>query len=263
MPTIQCVTTVGEIAEAVADRTRMDAAPEWDPVGIQIGDPGAQVDRIAICHEVTEDVVRAIEASPVDLLVSYHPLLFAKTNRVRAGRSPEARTFRLIRQRVNLIVTHTDFDSAEGGASDALAHVFRLRNVEPFGADQESGLPPIGRVGGFEGTLAVLDAIASDTFGHTGLRISGDRNGQLNRVSVVPGSGASFIDHAATVSDAIVTGDVSHHAAVRALDLGLAVVDPGHTATERPGMESLVGMIAEITGLDVVDLTTLDPRTWS
>jgi putative NIF3 family GTP cyclohydrolase 1 type 2 len=64
------------------------------------------------------------------------------------------------------------------------------------------------------------------------------------------------------VADALVTGDVSHHGAVRALDLGLAIVDPGHTATERPGMRSLVQFVTAIEGIEVLDLTGLDPRTW-
>jgi putative NIF3 family GTP cyclohydrolase 1 type 2 len=50
---------------------------------------------------------------------------------------------------------------------------------------------------------------------------------------------------------------------VHALDLGLAVVDPGHIATERPGITALVTMVADVVGGDVVDLTDLDPQTWS
>jgi putative NIF3 family GTP cyclohydrolase 1 type 2 len=55
---------------------------------------------------------------------------------------------------------------------------------------------------------------------------------------------------------------VPHHRVVAARDLGLAVVDPGHVATERPGMAALVGLLAEVTGLDVIDLTVHDPQTW-
>ena len=50
--------------------------------------------------------------------------------------------------------------------------------------------------------------------------------------------------------------------AVRALDLGLAVVDPGHIATERPGMKALVKLVADVTSGSVADLTRLDPQTW-
>jgi putative NIF3 family GTP cyclohydrolase 1 type 2 len=104
--------------------------------------------------------------------------------------------------------------------------------------------------------------MTSDAFGSNGLRVNGDRSGTLAKVAVVPGSGSEFIDAAASLADALVTGDVSHHRAVRAADLGLAIVDPGHIATERPGMRVLVRLMSEIAG-DVTDLTGIDPTTWS
>lgn len=256
------MTTVSQVAEALAERTRPENAAAWDPVGLQIGDPGASVATVAVCHEVTEEVVRRLEVAPVDLLVTYHPLLFAPTNRLIAGRSAEARAYRLIRQGVSLLVTHTDFDASPGGTADALANVFDLRDVEHFGGDEDEGVPAIGRVGEFQGTLGVLDAMATDTFGSNGLRLTGSRAKELRRVAVVPGSGSDFVERAAAVADALVTGDVSHHRAVRATDLGLAIVDPGHIATERPGMTALVKLVDELARV-TLDLTGIDPTTWS
>ena len=255
--------TVADIVAELATRTRPENAAAWDPVGLQLGDAGAGVSTVAVCHEVTEAVVAAVEESPVDLLVSYHPLLFAPTRRIVAGRSPEARAFRLIRAGTALLVAHTDFDAAPGGAADSLASALGLSGVEPFGGDEEVGDPPIGRVGKLSGKLAVVDARVSDLFGSSGLRVHGDRNMVVERVAVVPGSGSSLIEAAAEVADVLVTGDVSHHSAVRALDLGLAVVDPGHTATERPGMRSLASIVSGVGEVTVRDLTGLDPKTWS
>lgn len=260
--TIRIVPSVSEFTLSLADKTRSDRAAPWDPVGLQLGDPAAEIETVAVCHEVTEEVVARLEELPVDLLVTYHPLLFAPTNRLVDGRSAESRARRLIRLGVNLVVTHTDFDMVEGGAADSLAAVFGLREVLPFGEDEERGLLSIGRVGEFEGTLSVLDAMSSDAFGSNGLRVSGDRRWRLERVAVVPGSGAEFVEAAAELADALVTGDVSHHRAVRAADLGLAIVDPGHVATERPGMRALVDLVAEIFPV-TQDLTGIDPTTWS
>lgn len=257
------VSTVRQIAEAIAERTGPGSTPAWDPVGLQIGDLDAGVGSVAVCHEVNEAVVQHLEESPVDLLVSYHPLLFTPTTRVLAGTSPGARSYRLIRSGVSLLITHTDFDSAPGGTADALASFFDLRDVDGFGEEPDTGLPAIGRVGGFQGSLGTIDAMLVNEFGPAGLRVSGDRESDVERLAVVPGSGSSFIEAAADAgAQALVTGDVSHHRTVAARDLGLAVVDPGHTVTERPGMKALATMVTEVTGIDVVDLTTIDPRTW-
>lgn len=260
--TIRGVVTVSDITRALAELTQPEKAAEWDPVGLQLGDPAASVETVAVCHEVTEEVVAQLEQNPVDLLVTYHPLLFTPINRLISGRSAQARAYRLIRAGTSLVVTHTDFDMAEGGTADTLAKVYGLLDLEPFGGDEERGVPAIGRVGEFEGSLGVLDAMTADAFGSNGLRVSGDRHTELERVAVVPGSGGALIDAAAEVADALVTGDVSHHQAVRALDLGLAIVDPGHIATERPGMKSLVKMVNEVANV-TRDLTGVDPTTWS
>lgn len=253
---------LSDLLAHLAERTRPELAASGDPVGLQLGDPTDRVGRVGVCHEVTEDVVSAAIASPVDLLITYHPLLFTPTNRIIGGRSPEARAYRLIQASVALLVVHTDFDAAPGGTADALAGIFNLRDLEPFGEDEDAGIPAIGRIGEFGQSLDVLEAITTDAFGIAGLRVSGDRDQILNKVAVVPGSGADFIDIAAGHADAIVTGDVSHHRVVHALDRGLAVVDPGHTATERPGMAALVALAATIPEVEVVDFTDIDPETW-
>lgn len=254
--------SVADIASTLAARTQPEQTPDWDPAGLQLGDPGANVDRVGVCHEVTEEVVAALEEDPVDLLVTYHPLLFTPTNRILAGRSAGARSYRLITAGVNLLVTHTDFDAATGGTADALATFFDLGDVQAFGVDPDTGLGAIGRYGSFLGTLGTIDAMLSDRFGPVGLRVSGDRESQVETVAVVPGSGGSFIEAAAEVAQVLVTGDVSHHRTVAARDLGLAIADPGHIATERPGMAALVEMVGEVSDMEVVDLTGLDPRTW-
>jgi putative NIF3 family GTP cyclohydrolase 1 type 2 len=90
------VVTVTEIATHIAARTHPENTPEWDPVGLQLGDPGAEVGTVGVCHEVTEEVLVRLAETPVDLLVTYHPLLFNPINRLLAGRSAAARAYRLI-----------------------------------------------------------------------------------------------------------------------------------------------------------------------
>jgi dinuclear metal center YbgI/SA1388 family protein len=255
--------TVEDVAAALAAVTDPSGTPDWDPAGLQLGDPTTPVETVGVCHEVTDQVVARLEHRPVDLLVTYHPLLFTPGTSLLAGRSAGGRAYRLITAGVALLVTHTDFDATQGGTADSLAALFALRHVRPFGADLDSGLPAIGRYGQFDGTLAAIDAIVSDQFGAAGLRITGDRDDEVESVAVVPGSGSAFIQEAAEVATVLVTGDVSHHRAVAARDLGLSIVDPGHVATERPGMAALVGLVSRAAGVEIADMTDIDPRTWS
>jgi putative NIF3 family GTP cyclohydrolase 1 type 2 len=47
---------------------------------------------------------------------------------------------------------------------------------------------------------------------------------------------SAVTDALAVGADVLVTGDVRHHAALDALELGLAVIDAGHHATEVAAM---------------------------
>lgn len=99
---------------------------------------------------------------------------------------------------------------------------------------------PRGRGMGRLGTLASAESLGefADRVGAATaarcLRFVGDPAREVRRVAVVGGSGASFIARAAAAgADVLVTGDVQHHDALTAGKLGLALVDPGHYASER------------------------------
>jgi dinuclear metal center YbgI/SA1388 family protein len=357
--------TVGDVLRAVGGFAPEDKAAEWDPVGLQLGDPDATVQRVAVCHEVSESVVAAVEKSPSDLLVTYHPLLLRPTNRLVAGRNPAGRAWRLARAGTAVAVAHTSFDAAAGGTADALAEALGLRSVVPFapvaGGKQDKIVTFVpeadvdrvadamvragaGRIGNYshcsfrstgtgtffagsfaspavgsiermnretevrlemvvpEGRVAAVTAAlldlhpyeepAYDIYPRSGNSGAIGRIGtppgnvdvrafahlvaeklggtislawagpDLTRVAVVPGSGSSFADEAlAAGASLLVTGDVSHHRARRAIDGGLSVIDAGHARTERPGIRRLVEVI-EGAGVEVEDLTPFDPTPW-
>jgi dinuclear metal center YbgI/SA1388 family protein len=359
--------TIADVLAGLARLVDGDMRASWDPHGLQVGDATRAVETVGVCHEVTETVVDHVIGSPVDLLLTYHPLLFRETRRFVAGRSPSGRAFRLAAAGVGVATVHTAFDTAPGGTADALADVFGLTERSGFGLVEPSptvkivtfvpadsanavaasmahagagdigrysgcsfrapgtgtflagegsepvagsvGVPEtvpeirlemvapassrdrvvaalvaahpyetpaydvyptvsnagfVGRIGTAPSSTALGDVaeITRDRLGGSGLRVTGDPDRLVERIAVVPGSGSSYVSEAVAVgADVLVTGDVDHHRAVSARDAGIDVVDPGHAATEGPGMESLVGVVRRL-GSGVRDLTDLDPGPW-
>ncbi|MGH8928088.1 MAG: Nif3-like dinuclear metal center hexameric protein [Acidimicrobiia bacterium] len=123
--------TVASLLVELATWAPGDKAAGWDPNGLQIGDGSAEVTNLAVCHEATDSVVAAAIDREVDLLVSYHPLLFKPSNRWLAGPGAPGRAYRLARAGVNLAIAHTSWDVATGGTADALAEALGL--VDPIG----------------------------------------------------------------------------------------------------------------------------------
>lgn len=359
------MSTVASVLAAIDAIAPFSKAASWDPVGLQIGDAEAAVGTAAVCHDVTEAVVGYLGGRPVDLLISYHPLLFHPQTALVAGPTPGGRALRLARSGVAVVAVHTAFDVARGGSADALAASLDLSDIGRFGpvwgedavkfvvfvpegdADRvaaamaEAGAGVIGNYtqcsfridgtgtffpgAGAEPTAgrpdrlnqesevrlemvapasrrdAVAEAVlashpyeepafdAYDVQGNTGtlgrlgtypqpaalgefadrvgaalgtaVRYAGEPDRPVNVVAVAPGSGSSLIGSAAGRADVLVTGDVSHHRALSALDRGLAVVDGGHVPTERPGLRALYAAVSEIVP-DTRDLTRFDSHPW-
>lgn len=148
------------------------------------------------------------------------------------------------------------------------ALVAALRATHPYEepaydiSDVRAAPVAVGRVGPIaerslgefaEVVEAALDAPA---------RVAGERARPVRTVAVVPGSGADFIAAAAAAgADVLVTGDVSHHRARAAAEQGLAIIDPGHGPTERPGVKALYASVRSIVG-DAIDLTGVDDSPW-
>lgn len=126
--------------------------------------------------------------------------------------------------------------SRAGGVIRALqsAHPYEevAYDLYPLLAGAEIGL---GRVGTLPRalTLRALAARVRETLPAPHLRFAGDPDRTVRSVAVVGGAGDSLIGAAlAAGADVLVTGDLKHHVALDATELGLALVDAGHHATE-------------------------------
>jgi putative NIF3 family GTP cyclohydrolase 1 type 2 len=77
-------------------------------------------------------------------------------------------------------------------------------------------------------------------------RNPGDHAERIDRVGVVTGGGASFIEEAASLGlDALVTGEGSHHSHFDAMELGVHLLLGGHYATETFGVRALGAHLAD------------------
>ena len=73
-----------------------------------------------------------------------------------------------------------------------------------------------------------------ERLGCTHLRLAGEQPKNISKVAVCGGSGAGLLAAAKfRGADVLVTGDAKYHDARLAEDLGLALIDAGHFATEK------------------------------
>lgn len=84
------------------------------------------------------------------------------------------------------------------------------------------------------------------------VRIADASEQPIHRVGVCPGSGGSLVDAAlAAGCQAFITGEMTHHNVLSAMDQGLSIILAGHTNTERGYLPHLADRLRDIEpGLD-------------
>ncbi len=100
----------------------------------------------------------------------------------------------------------------------------------------------IGRIGYLpqEQTLGQLVEKVKSMLGGCSVRVAGSLRQKIKKAAVSSGSGGSLVKKAAFKGAGVfIAGDISHHDALDALEAGMAIIDPGHYATEWLMMENL------------------------
>jgi dinuclear metal center YbgI/SA1388 family protein len=129
-----------------------------------------------------------------------------------------------------------------------LVHSYEEPAFDVYPLEPVNGRDGIGRLG----ELSVpqpLHRIAShirSVLSASVVRVVGDPEKPIQRVAVVCGSGGELLDDTIrSGAELLVTGELRFHQELQAHAAGLALVLPGHYATERPGVEHLAEMLRQ------------------
>jgi putative NIF3 family GTP cyclohydrolase 1 type 2 len=117
---------VREIAEAVEQIAPGALAEDWDNVGLQVGEPGGEVDRVLVALTPLPEVFEEAEEFGVHFLLFHHPLIFRALSSVNTASYPGDLVARAVRGNLTVYAAHTNYDAAPGGVSVALAESLGL-----------------------------------------------------------------------------------------------------------------------------------------
>ncbi|WP_127848152.1 Nif3-like dinuclear metal center hexameric protein [Lacticaseibacillus hulanensis] len=218
------------IVRAVTDYAPAALAVPGDPIGWQLGDPHAVVNRVLVSLDVRPSVVQEAIDGHFDLIVAHHPLVFRPAHNLDERNPQNAMYANLLRHNIGVFGAHTNLDNANPGMNDWLSADLHLTNVRPFIDAGE--LQGMGRIGELPHalTLRELAAQCKTVWQLTGLRaIAKDLDKPVRTVAILGGSGADvYPDAAAAGADVLITGDVSYHTGHDILESKVAVLDVGH-----------------------------------
>jgi dinuclear metal center YbgI/SA1388 family protein len=235
--------TVNDLSDYLAQFAPLELAEEWDNVGLLVGDPQQPVHRVMTCLTLTPASVVEAVAERADLIVTHHPLPFRPLKRLTTEHTPGRLLLELIAARIAVYSPHTAFDSAAAGINQQLAAALGLSDIAPLvtkpsettgqGAGRHGWLPqptPLSEL------VQRLKAFLS----LDGLHVVGSIQREAQHVAVACGAAGEFLEPARQAGcQVLVTGETNFHTCLESEALGVALLLPGHYASERFAVETL------------------------
>lgn len=121
---------VKQLVNAVDQFAPFRLAYDWDNVGLQVGNPEAEVKRVLVALEVNRRVIEFAQDNQCDVIISHHPLIFKALKSVKTGTETTNLISLLIKSDIALIAAHTNLDRVKNGTNGALAELIELRDPE-------------------------------------------------------------------------------------------------------------------------------------
>lgn len=234
--------TVRELYKLLCEKIPPSLSEIWDNDGLMCcPEPEREVRRVLFALDVTDSVVaRALEAD-ADVIISHHPLVFAKLASLTVDEPVGRRLIRLTKAGVSVFSFHTRFDRMEDGVNDTLAKTLGLLDIQALGEGDAS----LGRIGKLpeEMSLSAFAEWVKHALGVPFVNVA-DATRPVFHVAVVGGEGKDFIAAARGAgADTYLSGRLGYHAMQ---DCDINLVEAGHYFTERPAVMKLEAMVKEL-----------------
>ncbi len=242
---------VGEILNYINEIAPWGYAESWDNVGLMLGSRNSEVKKVLLCLDVTTRVIKEAIDSNAELIVSHHPFLFEKLEKLDFDAIKGQQIQTLVTKDISVISAHTNLDVAVGGVNDTLAETIGLSGLKPLksyvpdGFNKDLGL---GKIGSLKTETAFNEFIniLKEKLNITCLRIIGSPPDNVKNVAVFCGSFDVELNYLRGLQqDVLITGDLKYHTASDAREMGLCLIDVGHFASEHIILKKLQKQLSE------------------
>jgi dinuclear metal center YbgI/SA1388 family protein len=163
------VPTVQDVLDAIESIAPARYAFSFDRIGLQVGDPAAQVRKVAVSLDPCAGAVEFAVQQGVEMLVSHHPAIWDPLPSLKTD-NYKGRILRdLVSNDISFAAAHTNWDCARGGINDELASLLGLQNVRAVGSASDKDQFKFVVTAPRNDAEKVIDAMAGEGAGVIGL----------------------------------------------------------------------------------------------
>ncbi|XP_022182891.1 NIF3-like protein 1 isoform X1 [Myzus persicae] len=132
--------TLPEVVSTLKKMAPLSLAESWDNVGLLVEpDVRKSVSRVFLTNDLTEDVLEEAVSVDADLIVSYHPPVFAPFKRITSDAWKSRIVSRCLGRGIAIYSPHTSWDAVENGLTDWLISCFDgvVSTIQPLSINPE------------------------------------------------------------------------------------------------------------------------------
>ncbi len=226
---------VKEIIQRLEEKFPLFLQESYDNSGIQIEGPDVEAERVFVSLDATPQGVKLAADEGCQLILTHHPLFFFGVKNISPRQANGDMIFTTLISGMTLYSLHTNYDSATDGLNDALCRILNLKNTKPLVPDERMEGAGLGRIGEVdEMEIREFARYVKNRLKAPYVRLAPKGPHTVKKVAICSGAGADFIDEAVkSGADVYVTGDVTYHKIIHAIDSEISMVIVEHDESEK------------------------------
>lgn len=121
---------LNDLIKKIENKYPLNLAYDWDNVGLLVGDFDSEIKKILVSLEANEKVIEEAIENNVDLIITHHPFIFKKMNKINTKDLKGRLIHKLIKNDIALYSMHTNFDIAFDGLNDYFMEVMGFEDCK-------------------------------------------------------------------------------------------------------------------------------------
>lgn len=120
---------IKEILTVLEEMAPLAYAEDFDNVGLLVGDQNQDATGVLVCHDALENVIDEAIAKNCNLVVCFHPILFAGLKKITGKNYVERAVIKAIRNDIAIFAIHTALDNHQDGVNKIFCDALGLKNT--------------------------------------------------------------------------------------------------------------------------------------
>lgn len=253
---------VGQLEQLLLEQFLAKDAEPWDRTGLVVGDPNAQVAKVAVALDPTVAAIKEAASRGANVLVTHHPPFLDAPDSFKPADSVAqengAGVWTAITNNVALMCFHTALDVSHAAQKilPGIIGITQIGVLDPIAHDSRKGYGQICKLEQPE-TLGQIALRCADQFGRHP-RVWGSLDKAVGTVVTGTGAGGNLCAPCVDQGiDCLICGELKYHACLDLSSAGVGIIELGHDVSELPLVNPLRDALLA-SGIEETDIAMIE-----